>query len=260
MAILEQMKKDLDTKAAAYARAYNDGSEKRSVLKVMRKVVTDSASAYNVALAKATYRKWFKEGSPVKTAIRMAYVPGALKVSFKTDDDDHMTVTIAKDDKYRIDLPTMQATIGKEVFHDPKWFNKCEQLCRMTAMMFNNRIGGSDTFDYSVDAISRDFKFAHGDCDNGSDWFLQALQEVFDSILFIDDPDHPGVNLLRAANKDFEAMYQDMVTKSGMNSFKVCNTGMFTAYIAERMKRAIDDDDYVITVDAGFVMPKEDNE
>lgn len=261
---LDEMMNGIVEAASAYARAYNDGA-KKSELKVLKSAANDACSKYNLELSKATYRQWAKEGDPVKTAIRNLFVPGTKKLSFKTDDENYMTVHIL-DSQFECNLPQMQATLGTGVFNDPKWFAKAEKLAFIVSNHLNQTMNNSPLFKYEVSQAAKDFEF------DGIDPLSEegvgiALQSVIDAILFIEDPENSGENLIKARMREDESgkyspewnvIYHSMTARDGVNSLKVANTGMFTTLVMEAMNRILTNGTVKFEITGNYEMPKAD--
>lgn len=245
MTKMETMLNEVTNKAAAYAKAYNDGGKKKSELKALRKAATGELDRYNLELSRETYRQWAVEGAPVYTAIRTRVIPGAKKLQFKTDDEDYMTVIIAENTEYEVNLPMMQATIGADAFSDPKWFNKAERLAFLIATHLNEHMGNAASFQYAINKASAEFSFPEGIDPLTDDGVVYALQCVFDAILFIDDSTGTGKNLIHTTlqqdnrgeyyAKEWQVIRESMTRAAGVNKVEICNTGKFTSYILNAM-------------------------
>lgn len=265
--VLEKMAELITKEAATYAKAYNGGKTKKSDLKVLRDKANKAVADYNLQLSKETYRQWAKEGDPVRTAIRSFYIPGAKAIQFKTDDDNYMTVHIKACD-YQVNLPQMQATLGAGVFHDPKWFNKCEKLAWIIANNINDRMGDGANFEYHLSQASKAFKFPDGVDPLSDEGVLVALQEVFDAILFL--PDDSGKNIIslsvrktehgETTAKEWEFIHRCMTKHGAMYEVKVCNTGTFTSLVMEAMNGILTHAAFKCSADGSFDMPDPDKD
>lgn len=264
MANLNEMMENVTAKAIAYVKAYNDG-KKKSELKALKTAATNAVNEYNLELSKATYRRWAKEGDAVKTAIRVLYIPGARSIKYKTDDENYMTC-ILSDANFEVNLPQMQATLGTKAFADPKWFNKCEKLAYIVANAINEHMGNSAMFNYGIEDASKEFSFPEGMNPLDDEGVVYALQSVFDAILFIEDEDAPGNNLIKTRIKkdsrgnafsvEWQYIRESMTANSGVGKVAVCNTGRFTSYILHAMHVILTSGDIGFESTGDFVMPK----
>lgn len=241
---LDTLMKTAEKKANEYAKAYNEKDRKKSELKALKKAALAAVDQYNLELSKATYLAWNEEGDPVKTAIRLRIVPGAQKVQFKTDEDDYMVVNF-KDAEYDVNLPQMQATLGAEVFSDKSWFNLTEKFAFIIANSVNEHCGDSVKFEYQILDASKAFDLPEGIDPLSDEGGIMMLQKVFDSILYIDNPDNPGTNLIHTAVKkdkegrvfstEWSTIREEMTARVGRNTVGIVNTGVFTHLIADAM-------------------------
>ena len=228
MANLEMMKKNAIDKAAEYAQAYNQHETPVKTLRDMKKVVKGAVDSYNQALAQETYRKWKSEGEPVKTAIRSRVIPHAIKISLKPNDNDYVVVKESEDENYEVNLPLMQATIGADQFSNPGWFPMLQKLAYLVAKRINNRMGsGVRKFDYQIEAAAKAFQFPEGMDPLSDEGIIKALQMVFDAILFLEDPDVPGENMIKTRKLDDEGtpysvewtvIRESMTKEAGVNT------------------------------------------
>jgi hypothetical protein len=259
MASVKTLLDKATSRAVNYAKAYNEHKTKKSELKAMRKLAVEALDDYNLELSKATYKQWAKEGDPVKTAIRSRVIPGALRFQFKTDDDDYMTI-VTRDKVYDVNLPMMQATIGADVFADPCWFNKAEKLAFLVATRLNRFTGNDVNFRYAIKEASKEFDFPAEINPLSDDGVVHALQCVFDSILYIDNPDNPGSNLIHTTleqdsdgtyyAKEWQVIRESMTRDNGVNSVAICNTSKFTGYILNAMHGVLTNGAFGIVADA----------
>lgn len=266
---LERMLNDALAKATSYAKAYNEGGKKKSELSALKKSAMAAMDTYNSVLAKDTYRRWNAEGDPVKTAIRSWTIPNSKKFQFKTDDDNYMTVVV-KDAECRVNLPMMQVVLGKQIFAQPNWFDKAEKLAFIIATRLNEHISNSAVFKYEIAEASSEFSFPDSINPLSDDGVVYAIQEVFDSILYIDNPDNPGTNLIHTTlkmdadgnyyAKEWTVIRERMTKDGGKNTVAICNTGRFTDLIVEAMNGILTNGDFGIVADAAekIVAEKED--
>jgi len=265
---LDSMLNGVLNDAAAYADAYNNGSN-RKTLKALKSKATEAVKEYNLALSRSYYRQLAKQGEPVKAAIRSLYVPGTKRLQFKTDDEDRMVAILRDDKTYEVSLPMMQATIGAGAFNDAKWFNKAEKLASLMANVLNDRTIQSSLFKYDIAQASHDFNFGDGVDPYSNEGVITALQEVFDAILFIPDEDHAERNLIHTHMKvdkagqynsvEWEYIKHSMIGNGGVGQLVVQNTGKFTGYILHCMHLNMTNGDYGIEVEGKYVMPTKDD-
>jgi len=239
---LEKLRKDMRDTATAYAAAYNRRESKRN-LKPLREAANAALQEYNLELAAETFRRWDKEGEPVKTAIRERYVPHAQKCSFKTNDDDVMTVVFSDTD-YKVNLPMLCKIVGIEKFASPNWFEKVERLAWLLAGSLNKELGDNPMFDYEISEATKAFNFPEEINPHSDEGTLAALQQVFDSILFI--PDEKGDNIIQVKSKTLDnnhvsakewASIKNSMTYKGKRPGEVVigNTGLMTELVADAM-------------------------
>lgn len=262
--MLQRLLDEAMAKATVYAQAYNAGGKKKSELQALKKAAMGAMDTYNKTLEKSTYRRWNAEGDPVKTAIRSLTMPGK-RFQFKTDDDNHMNVVI-KDADIRVNLPMMQAVLGKDIFADAKWFNKAEKLAYLVAGRLNEHISNSVMFSYGIADASKEFDFPDYIDPMSDDGIVYALQVVFDSILYIDNPDEPFTNLIhttlkqdsdgRYYAKEWTVIRERMTKDGGTNTVAICNTGRFTDLVVEAMHGIMNDGDFSLVADASEQFPE----
>ena len=235
--------------AAMYSNAYNERGHKKSELKQLRKAATLAVDAYNDQLEKDTYLEWNDEGNPVKTAIRTGKVP-AKRLQFKTNDDDYMTVVI-NDGTRDVNLPMMQAVLGKDVFSEPDWFKKMEALAYLVATNVGSKFG--HTFNYKVEEASRNFDLGADPTSDES--CITALQEVFDAILFIEDKE-TGKNKIHIETSvdnrgnvcaaPWTTIRESMTGEIGWNQVGIVNTGKFSNLVMRAMNGIMTNGDFSI--------------
>lgn len=261
MAHLDELMEVVNEKASAYAKAYNDG-ERARVLKPLKSAAMSAMAEYNLETAKAVYRKWNAEGDAVRTAIRNRYVPDIKRIQFKVNKDDYMTVVIT-DAKQEINLPMMEMTLGKRVFHEPNWFNKAEKLCWLYACHLNKLLGDSPNFQYLIEDASREFDFPADVTPTSVEGIVKGLQMVYDAILFIDDGN--GGNLIKATTdvwngseycKAWELIKAGMTDSDGV-MLLVKDTGRFTTLVANTMHTIITNGNFHVEVAERYVRPAE---
>lgn len=262
---LSKMLEDATKAATDYAAAYNANAGKAR-LKALKKAATNAFDEYNLCLSRETYRAWAKEGDAVRTAIRLRFVPNAKKVAFKTNDDDYMTVVIGDNTKYPVNLPQMQATLGTDAFNDPHWFSKCEKLMYAAANIINEHLGNGSVFNMNISDAGREFNFTSEIDSLDDECVVTALQTIFDSILFIEDPDNEGANLIKTRiehdkygnpySVDWQYIRESMTMNTGCCDIKMCNTGKFTAFVADVMHKIITTGTFKFDIDGEFTMPE----
>lgn len=258
-ALLESLLKDVSDKGAAYAKKYNEGGGKKAEMQALKKAASNAVDKYNSALEKETYKAWNDEGDALKTAVRTRYIPGAKRIKYKTDDENYMTIEIDSNDKYEVNLPMMQATIGREAFADPGWFGKCGKLAYLVAEYIAERLG-CGCFEYSMSQAMRDFHFPDGLDPLSDDGVVTALQQVIDSILYIDNPGNPGVNLIKTTlrqdkrgryySPEWQHIREAMTARTGIGKIDIVNTGKFTGLVLDAMHLIMTNGNFSVTTDA----------
>lgn len=233
---------EMQNAATNYVLAYNEHNRTKKELKAMKKLATEKVDSYNQELAKETYKSWAAEGNPVEIAIRTRFVPGCLRASFKTNDDDVMTLKFDHIE-FLANLPMMMATLGAGVFADPDWFKKVEKLTWLIAARINKKLCDSAAFVYKIEDASKEFEFPEGVNPLTDDGVVHALQEIFDSILFV--PDEDGQNKIHTTMKtdtdgsvyspEWECIRESMTKAGYINEVLICNTGKMTEFIANAM-------------------------
>lgn len=257
--LLETLMQDVRNRGAAYAKAYNEGGKKKAEMSALKKAAGSAMDKYNSALEKEIYKQWNEEGDAIKTAVRTRYIPGAKRIQYKTDDDNYMTVEINANEKYEVNLPQMQATIGREVFADPGWFGKCGKLAYLVAEYIAERLG-CGCFEYSTSQAMRDFDFPADLDPLSDDGVVTALQQVIDSILYIDNPGTPGENLIHTTLKkdkrgrfyspEWQHIREAMTARTEIGKINIVNTGKFTGYVLDAMHLIMTNGDFMVTTEA----------
>ncbi len=258
---------EANSAAAKYAKAYNERQLNKKALKNLKQSAIDALNLYNKTLEKATYREWAENGNAVEQAIRTLVIPGAMRFSFPTDDDDYMTIKVNAME-YPVNLPMMQAVIGADAFHDKDWFGKCEKLCHLVSENICERLNTGRAFGGNISDYAKGFKFDCADplSDKG---IIQALSQVFDAILFIPDKEKPEVNVIRpTASKDsrkgvysaeWTYIRESMTKNAGTGIVNLCNTGKFTTYVMHAMHTALLRENFALEHE-DFVMPRDEDE
>lgn len=230
-------------KANDYVRAYNQGDKKKSELKDLKSKATSSLADYNTLIEKREYRTWAAEGEPVKTAVRQLNIKGGKAFSFKTNDENYMSLTV-RDKEIPVNLLQLQATIGKDVFSDPKWFNKAEALLNVVLTNVADRIG--TTWECNITQASREFNFGYKINPRNHEDCIKALQSVFDAVLYIEKD---GKNLIETvpeadeygniSSPEWTFIRESMTGRTGQSALGLCKSGMFTTLILEAMNKAL---------------------
>ena len=235
---LEALAKSKKAKAemaiSDYAKAYN-AHERKAVLKARKSAAQDAVKAYNEALACATYQKWANEGNPVLTALRERFIRNAMRVQFKTDDDDYMVPTITVTD-YKVDLFDMHAVLGGKIFQDPKWFTKMEQISiDIYKYLRDNGSDEDDKETIAYESVSG-IKEASGDNITNAKIMVSKLQQVFDAILIIPDAKKKDKNKIEATRQHWTHL-REWVTShgDGEGTTKVANPRTTALFIVEIM-------------------------
>lgn len=244
--VLEVKMEEVDKAIAAYVKGFNEHKPKK-LLKPLKDKVTGSVTEYNSELEKATYRAWDKEGNPLNTAIRGRFIPNALKVTLKENDDGVMIATKNfKSDILKANLPMMQKVLGADRFANPKWFPMIEKLTYVIGNRISHDLGKGILFDdISDDGKSFDFEGADPLSDKGC---IKALQQVYDAILYIPDGKK---NLIQVdANTDegtkrvFSHQWtfiREAMTREArqIGTIEIVNTGKMSTLIADAMHLAL---------------------
>lgn len=264
--VTDILKKEMEEKVSAYVCGYNGHNLKKDELNALKKSAKAGVDAFNQALEKETYRRWAIEGDPVKTAIRLRLIPGCQRVSYKVDDADVMSASY-KDAAYKANLPMMHAVLGHEVFADKTWFTKLEKLAYIIANRVNAEMGNKASFSYAISDAAKEFSFPEGSNPACIDNMANALQSVFDSILFIDDG--AGANIIKAGiiadldgNKSCPAWtyIRECMTAEGEKDGQVLirNTGKMSDLVAGAMHIALTNGDFATRSEDAFVFPEEE--
>ena len=267
--LLDTLMQDARNRGAAYAKAYNEGGKKKSELSALKKAAGAAIDKYNSALEKQTYKQWNDEGDAVKTAVRTRFIPGAKKMQYKTDDDNYMTVEINSNDKYLCNLPMMQTVLGADVFSDSSWFAKCGKLAYLVSNYIAERLG-CGCFEYSTTQAMRDFEFPDGIDPLSDDGVVMALQQVIDAILYIDDPENPGKNLIKTTlakdkrgrwySPEWQHIREAMTEAVEMGKINIVNTGKFTKLVLDAMHLIMTNGNFSVTTEAEkFDEPADDS-
>lgn len=260
---VEKLLDEATAKGVEYAKLYNSKTAGKKSLKAAKTGAMEAMDAFNSALAKATYRAWAKEGDPIRTAVRTLFIPGTKRFKFKVDDADYMTVSIV-DVQYEVNLPMMQAVLGAGVFHNPGWFSKCEKLCYLVSNVINEHINNMVLFPMVISDAAKEFDFDGIDplSDEG---VIYALREVYDSILYIDNPDNPGTNIIKPAirtdkrgnvySPEWTYIRESMTANGGIGVVNLCNTGRFTSYVLHAMHMSMTNGTMTASYEGDFKMP-----
>lgn len=254
-------KKDVMKEAAQdYIKAYNSHEKKKKELQTMRKFAQDKCAEYNDALAKFHYIKWNNEGDVVLEALRAMEVPDAVRLSFKADDDDHMAYTIEKA-AMEVDLPTIHATCGGDKFHDKRWAYKAEKMVYLIAQNINRKLD-CPTFSYDIRLIAREFSIPAEMDPTSPSGVLLAFQDLIDSIIYIDDPKHPGQNAIHITthdvdgvpvSKEWETIRESLTKEAGRRMVSIANTGKFINLVAREINGILTDGGHGFIVDGANI-------
>ena len=245
MGNLKELKAAMEAAAITYASKYNSEERvKKSELKKLKSASDDAVSAYNLELSQTYYRMWNEEGDAVRTAIRYRNIPNAKKVSFKTDDDDRMTVSIVDNDNYPVNLFVLQATVGITAFTSVDWFVKVERLASVVATRISKELECGDAWVYATQndiSCSGSFR-ANPYSDAG---IIAALQECMDAICFIASKDDAEKNVIQCNvgtlddgsvySPEWRIIRESMTRNCGCNRLAVCNTAKMASYIVDAM-------------------------
>lgn len=266
--LTQRLYDDMLEKAQDYIDAYNEGGHGKKELKLKREAANAACSSFNLQTSKDCYKAWAADGNPVKRAAEQYLIPGAKRIAFKADPDTDVMDYEIKDTEYPVNLPMMQKTLGAGVFNDAGWFNKASKLAVIVAENLNERCGGSSKFTYQVSSAARAFNFPADVNPLSDDGVVYALQIVMDSILFIDDPEHPGQNKIhvqlctdstgRPYAKEWTVIRERMTKDAGRNKVAICNTGKFTDYILQAINGIITDGTFSLVADAPDADPNEE--
>ena len=258
---LEVLSADIEKAVAKYQAEYNSHDCEPTVLKTLKKVVDTKVNAWNTAYCDEQYRRWALEGNPVVMAIKNRQVTDLLRVILKADDNDMMVATYKYDVKQFASLPRIQHICGVENFNDPTWFNRLEALAWLLAGHVNKKLnGGKLNLEYHIKEASREFKFDAGVNPTSVDGITEALQQVFDSIITINDAegnnrlklvvevDEDGGKYCPAWQFIRESMTRNSSTteKSGVS---ICNTVKCCQYVLEAMNNVFMCNEFALTQD-----------
>ena len=71
------------------------------------------------------------------------------------------------------------------------------------------------------------------------------MQEIFDAILYLEDPENKGQNLIKVTiftdkhgeldSEEWRTIRESMTRNTGVNQVEICNTSTFSRYIMEKM-------------------------
>lgn len=172
-------------KANVAAQAMNEGKPLKDI-KELKKLATNAMAEYNNEAAHVVYRRWAEEGDAVKTAIRIRYIPGFKRLSFK---ETKSGTTYAKidDGKSKIDFIDLAETIGYEKFSNENWIDACQKLAYILAGFKNDSLNADSAFKYIIKESAEMFKFPVDINPTTKEGVMIALQQVYDYICFIDD-------------------------------------------------------------------------
>lgn len=200
------------TKAGEFVTACNDGANQKT-RKELKKGAQAAMERYNDALANATYKAWAKEGDAVLTALRVYYIPDAKRVTFKVT-DDNVTYLEVNEAKVKVNLPNMMNAIGPKHFHDHKWLRMSEKLAWLVASALNSKFDENPAFQYKIEDASAAFEFPEDVKPGTAKGINIALQQIFDSVIFIDDG--KGKNKLKVYSNDNKECVQWVCIRESM--------------------------------------------
>lgn len=257
---LDVLLDDVHTSVEKYVAEYNTHSLDEKVLKALKKSVDAKVEAWNAAYCDEQYRVWASEGNPVIAAIKYRQVTDLLKVSMKADDDNRMVVTYSFDQKRFASLPRIQKVCGAEWFNDDHWFNRLEALAWLFAGYVNKRLNGNRLkLDYQIQEASRAFRL-DGLSPTSVDGITAALQQVFDSIITINDAEgNNRLKLVVEIDEDggkycpaWQFIRESMTRNSSTtekSSVSICNTVKCCQYVLEAMNNVFMLQDIALTQD-----------
>ena len=233
---LEELYTDLSEKAGKVCTAMNDGAPQKDVT-ALKQAAKKAEVAYNTEAARLKFLSWADDGDPLEEAIRERYVDTGKKAFYKSTDTGRYFVEI-HDFKFKVDLIHLRDTLGIERFHQSDWFTKVQKLALILANALNENLSKNPQFRYAVDEAAETFEFADG-ANLGSDAsILKALQQTFDSILFLPIKNKKGeeVNRIKAIKPAWVSISQSM-TRQGADPGHVAisGTGKMTELVVDAM-------------------------
>lgn len=243
--VLNRLRSNVDEKVTTYVLAYNGHQTKKKVLNELKKAAANAVDAYNDELAKATYKEWDVMGDAVKTALRERVVRQCLSVTYKVDEDSDVMAASFNSVAIKVKLTVLAETIGKDKFASADWFTKVQRLAWIIAGALNRKLGENPHFCYEVDEATKQFRFPDDIDPHTEEGCITALQQVFDSILFI--PDKDGKNVIGANEKAWTCI-RESLTKQGsaIGSVAISGTGKMTELVADAMHTVITNGDFTL--------------
>ena len=181
------------------AQIMNDGETDQDILKAKKKNLKNAVSAYNLELSHYWYRKWAEDGNAVLKALTLRFVPDAVKVNVVKDEDSGWYYAEETSDgvKMKVSLPDIQNVLGRGVFAESDWAQKCNKLAFLYAGKIARNLRAEKALKYRIPDSAREFEFSeeYGSVYSNA-FFIHALQCVYDSILMIPD-DETGENTIK---------------------------------------------------------------
>lgn len=268
MTTLTTLKDKYERAVANYVAGYNN-HEKRSKLKTLKSTAASAIKEYNSAREMELYREWQAEGDPVRTAVRKLKENKGIRVSYRIDDDTDVMSAKFSDCDIKVSLPMMHYTLGSGVFNSPDWFAKVEKFAFLYADYLSQSLGTA-SFEYSIRDISKAFNFPDGADLVTPEGIVKVMQIVFDSILYIENPDVPGTNIITPRSivtngygKQIPAWtyIEHCVTRHDDKNggILLSNTGAFSYIILETMHMIMTNAGFKLTAEDEFVIPNKDD-
>lgn len=243
---LAQLMEDVTKKAGDCAKAINEGKPQKEI-KTLRKAASDAMTKYNEQVAFTVYKEWAEKGDAIQTALRTLYVPGAKKISYKSNASEYTYVEVS-DAKIKINLPEMQTVIGIQHFHEEDWFTKVGSLAWIIANAVNKNLGDNPAFAYRVSEAAKVFRFSDAADITSIKSIVSALQQTADGILFIPTTTKKGkdVNAIKMTSASWWYIRESM-TKQGKEP------GHVDIYGEDKMSELVADAMHVIMTTDKFV-------
>lgn len=252
--VIQPLMEKMEAAGVAYVAAYN-AHEKKSAQKELKSAAKAAVDEYNDAVCNETYKVWAAEGEPVKTAIRERFVKGCKKMTFKTNDDDVMVMTIV-DTEVKANLPAMHTVIGADKFASPDWFVKTQKLAWLIAGRLNKELGENISFNYQIEDAAKAFAFDDGIKPNTDKGVQVALQQVFDAILFIDNGKGKNQIAVSTGKLDDGKVYspqwtyiREALTRQGkgVGEIVIGNTVKMSELVADAMHNTLTSGRFMLT-------------
>lgn len=236
--LLNKLESEVRANAQKYVDAFNK-HERKPTLKTLKSAANEACKNYNLQLEKECYQRWANEGNPVLTAIRTGDIQKAIRLQFKTDDDNIMACKLVQAKK-PINLYNMHETLGEKIFHDPKWYDTLEQIVLDVGNSLSQIINGTDTLWANEYKTTSGLKVGEAGCDEE---MISRLQEGCDAIVFI--PDENGKNQIQAGAAAW-AKVRECMTHKGKErgEVEIVNVAGFADLVVDAMNVVLNDGEF----------------